>query len=218
MAQCTAPRNGHRTASARENCPACRSRYRGFDSFSPTTSFSGGGGSYHSPSRQKASWSKVSSSVLYTAAELLRFTPIHHAVAALSDLEDRRDVFLCHAWDDRDESAKELRGELELRGVSVWYSESNLPLLQEIKNGLSKSRVGVVLVTPALLKRLSAEYLADEELSALLASERLVSIIHNTTYEDLRSVSPLLASRRGLTTLKESMSDVAAKLDDLITV
>lgn len=36
------------------------------------------------------------------------------------------------------------------------------PYLREIDNGLAQSRVGVVLVTPALLSRLKGEGIADK--------------------------------------------------------
>jgi hypothetical protein len=68
---------------------------------------------------------------------------------------DLRDVFLCHAWDDRKEAAKELHDQLVLRGVKVWFSEKDVLLgtllLREIDKGLANSRVGIVLVTSALL-------------------------------------------------------------------
>ena len=38
--------------------------------------------------------------------------------------------------------------------------------------------IGIVLVTPALLRRLQAEGVADKELSALLARDQLVPIVH----------------------------------------
>ena len=41
---------------------------------------------------------------------------------------------------------------------------------------------------------------------------------HNTTFEELREVSPLLGSRGGLSTIEESMEDVAAKLAELVTL
>ena len=117
--------------------------------------------------------------------------------------------------------AKELHDLLESRGVSVWFSEKDVglgaPLLRAIDKGLAKSRIGIVLVTPALLKRLPAEGIADKELSALLARDQLVPIVHNTTYEALREVSPLLASRNGLDTAEMPMADVAAKLAELVT-
>jgi hypothetical protein len=42
--------------------------------------------------------------------------------------------------------------------------------------------------------------------------------VHGTTYEALREISPLLASRNGLNTLENSMADVAAKLAELVAL
>lgn len=149
-------------------------------------------------------------------------TPVRDSVEKRPPLPDLRDVFLCHAWDDRQGTAKDLHDLLESRGVSVWFSEKDVALgtslLREIDKGLAKSRVGIVLVTPALLRRLRGEGIADKELSALLARDLLVPIVHDTTYEALREVSPLLGSRSGLSTAENPMSDVAAKLAELVAL
>ncbi len=229
MTRCTAPVEGHRSASAAANCPACRGRgrYRGYSSYdsgygsspsyaAPYRPSSVGGGS----GRVRAKWSKAGSSVLYTPTEVRALTPIRQTAEVRAELPDLRDVFLCHAWDDRQGDAKTLHDLLEARGVSVWFSEKDVALgtslLREIDKGLAKSRVGIVLVTPALLRRLPAAGVADKELSALLATEQLVPIVHNTTYEALRNVSPLLASRSGLSTEEDTMSVVADKLAELM--
>jgi len=158
---------------------------------------------------------------------VLTLTPVRNniekqSVEKQSSVPDFRDVFLCHAWDDRKEAAKELYDMLVSRGVSVWFSERDVllgsTLLREIDKGLAKSRVGIVLVTPALLRRLKNEGIADKELSALLARDLLVPIMHNTTHEALREVSPLLGSRSGLSTGEEPMTDVAAKLAELVAL
>jgi hypothetical protein len=160
--------------------------------------------------------------VVYTPAEVRAFTPVRESLEKRASLPDLRDVFLCHAWDDRKVAAKELHDLLESRGVSVWFSEKDValgtPLLREIDRGLAKSRVGIVLVTPALLRRLQGEGIADKELSALLARDLLVPIVHDTTYEALRDVSPLLGSRSGLSTAEAPMADVAAKLAELVAL
>ena len=91
-------------------------------------------------------------------------------------------------------------------------------LLREIDKGLAKSRIGIVLVTPSFLKRIKGEGIADKELSALLARDLLIPIIHNTTFEALRDVSPLLGSRSGLSTEEESIAEVAAKIAELVTL
>ncbi|TDF88856.1 toll/interleukin-1 receptor domain-containing protein [Paenibacillus piri] len=230
MSRCTAPVNGHRSASARANCPACGSsgRYSGFRSYSPSSYSpslgSGGGRSSGGGSSRSAKprWSGAGSSVQYTPEQVRALTPVRNSVENLATRPELRDVFLCHAWDDRQGAAKELHDLLESRGVSVWFSEKDVglgvPLLRAIDKGLANSRVGIVLVTPALLRRLPKEGIADKELSALLARERLVPIVHETTYEALREVSPLLGSRSGLDTAEEPMADVAAKLAELVAL
>lgn len=40
--------------------------------------------------------------------------------------------------------------------------------------------------------------------------------MHGTTYEALREVSPLLASRSGLSTAEDTMANVAAKRAELV--
>lgn len=158
--------------------------------------------------------------MVYTPAEVRTLTPVRENVERRASVPDLRDVFLCHAWDDRQGAAKELHDLLESLGVSVWFSEKDVllgtPLLREIDKGLVKSRVGIVLVTPALLRRLAGEGIADKELSVLLARDLLVPIVHDTTYEALRDVSPLLGSRSGLNTAEDTMENVAAKLAELL--
>jgi len=232
MSRCTAPRYGHRTASGAAACPACssRSRYRSYDSYpsytppatsypSPYTSSSARSGQSRT---SKARWSGSGSTILYTPDEIRTLTPVRENVENRATVPDLRDVFLCHAWDDRKGAAKELHDVLESCGVTVWFSEKDValgsPLLREIDKGLIKSKVGIVLVTPAFLKRVKGEGIADKELSALLARNLLVPIMHNTTFEELREVSPLLGSRSGLSTQEESMMDIAAKLSELVEV
>jgi hypothetical protein len=235
MARCTAPRYGHRTASGRDACPACggRSRYGGYDSgydgssnygySSPSYPSSGGGGRSGGGSSRsvRARWSRAGSSALYTPEEVKALTPVRETVEKRAVEPDLRDTFLCHAWADRAGAAKELHDLLVARGVSVWFSEKDVglgtPLLRAIDKGLANSRIGIVLVTPAMLVSLPNEGIADIELSALLARDQLVPVVHQTTYEALRKVSPLLASRTGLDTAEESMAAVATKLAELVT-
>ena len=232
MARCTAPRYGHRTTSGREACPACGGRYGGYRGYSnydnnpysnrpySSSGSSGVGRSSGSNRSVKPRWSRPGSSVFYTPSEVQTLTPIRETFENRATVPDLRDIFLCHAWNDRQGAAKELYGLLVSKGVSVWFSEKDVilgqPLMRAIDKGLANSRIGLVLVTPAFLLRLPKEGIADKELSALLHRNQLVPIVHNTTYEALRDVSPLLGSRSGLDTAEESMSEIATKLAELV--
>lgn len=236
MARCTAPSRGHRTASAAADCPACSSRGRynyggGYGSgYSSSPSY----GSGSSPSSRSTSgggsgggarprWSRAGSTVSYTPAQVQSLTPVREAVEQRAATQpDLRDVFLCHAWGDRQGAARELRELLVAAGVKVWFSEDDLPLgvpmMRAIDKGLAASRIGLVLVTPALLERLPKESVADKELSTLLSKNLLLPIIHNTTFEALLEVSPMLASRSGLSTKEDTMAVIAAKIAELVQV
>ena len=238
MAKCTAPVRGH-TGGGAASCPVCssRSRYSGYSRYdsgpysspsysSPSYSSSevssgpsSGGGSARRTSKPR--WTSGSSSAWYTPEQVQALTPVREKVESLAASQpDLRDVFLCHAWDDRQGSAKELHDLLEARGVRVWFSEKDLglgvPMMRAIDKGLVNSRVGIVLVTPAMLRRLPTEGIADKELSALLRRERLVPVVHGTTYDELEQVSLLLASRAGLNTAEESMAEIATKIAELV--
>ncbi|SPT59865.1 toll/interleukin-1 receptor domain-containing protein [Actinomadura madurae] len=159
----------------------------------------------------------------YTPAEVRALTPVRRTVELRARQEpDLRDVFLCHAWDDRRGPAKELHDLLEAEGVSVWFSEKDIvlgqPFMREIDRGLARSRTGLVLVTPALLKRVAQRGISDKELSELLARDLLLPVVHETSYEELREVSPLLASRNGLNSADDSMADIASKIAELVSV
>ncbi|MBL7707267.1 MAG: toll/interleukin-1 receptor domain-containing protein [Taibaiella sp.] len=232
MTRCTAPRNGHRTASGAANCPACSSRssysssysYPSYNNTYSSGSSSRPTGNYNSSKgrTQKARWSSSGSSIYYTQAEINALTPIRKVVEQRAAKPDLRDIFLCHAWDDRKSTALELNDLLVANGVSVWFSEKDIPLgtsfLREIDKGLAKSKIGLVLVTPSFLKRVQNEGVADKELSALLSRDQLIPIVHNTTYAELRDISPLLGSRNGLDTQEDTMENIAKKLAELITV
>lgn len=237
MARCTAPSRGHRTASAAADCPACSSRSRynyggGYgSSYSSTPSYgsgsspsarsnSSGGGSSGSA---RPRWSRAGSTVSYTPAQVQSLTPVRETVEQRAATQpDLRDVFLCHAWGDRQGAARELRELLVAAGVKVWFSENDLPLgvpmMRAIDKGLAASRIGLVLVTPALLERLPNESVADKELSTLLSKNLLLPIIHNTTFEALLEVSPMLASRSGLSTKEDTMAVIATKIAELVQV
>lgn len=231
MAQCTAPVNGHRSAAARANCPVC-GRGGGYSAYNGYSGYNDYSRSYSSPSKNRtvssssgnktrAKWSSAGSTVLYTPAEIKTLTPLRNEVEKRAKA-DLKDIFLCHAWEDRKTTAKNLTDLLVENGTSVWFSENEVllgtNLLREIDKGLVASRVGIVLVTASFLKRIQGNGIADKELSALLSRDQLIPVLDGVTFEELFDVSPLLASRSGLNTSEETMEDIANKLSEVVSV
>lgn len=232
MAQCTAPVEGHRTSSGAANCPACggRSSYRSYSSYSPPSYYSAPTSSRSSGSSPggnsglsaRPRWSPANSPVSYTSDEVAALDRYRDVVETAGPRADSYDLFLCHAWDDRRESATELHDLLEAEGVSVWFSEKDIllgqPFMREIDKGLAKSRIGLVLITPAFLKRIDNGGVSEKELSELLSRDLLIPVAHGVTYDEIRSVSPLLGSRNGLSTKEDSFGDIANKITELVAV
>lgn len=228
MARCTAPVRGHRSAQAAADCPACggrygyRSSYSSYGSYGGLSTYSGGRGSSYGSSSKSSSGSttrrtRSGNAVSYTANEWRAVEPyVEKAAEQAQAHPERRDLFLCHAWDDREGSAADLHRQLKANGATVWFSEEDLPLgslmTREIDKGLRNSRIGIVLVTPALLKSIENGGIAEKELAVLLNSRRVVPVTHGVTFDELYDTSPMLASHAGLTTAESSLDAVAAKI------
>lgn len=178
---------------------------------SPSTSGGGRG-------TARPAWQPRTSTVSYTSQQVRDLEPVR-AVAVLRT--QAHDVFLCHAWPDRQADAKEFFDLLVEGNVSVWFSEVSLrpgtDMRVAIERGLVSSRLGLVLVTPAMLDKLRIDRsVANAELSALLRRNLLVPVMHGVTFEELDQVSPLLASRGGFSTAEEPLDDIAVKIAELV--
>jgi TIR domain len=110
------------------------------------------------------------------------------------------DVFISHASEDKDDFVRRLAHGLEEKGLKVWFDEFTLTvgdsLRRSIDDGLSRSRFGIVVISPAFLRK----DWPQRELDGLVAREiRGVKVIlpvwHNITADLIRKYSPTLADR-----------------------
>jgi hypothetical protein len=138
-------------------------------------------------------WSPANSPVTYTSDEVTALDRYRQKVEAVGPRAESYDLFLCHAWDDRRRTAAELHDLLEAQDVSVWFSERDIILgqsfMREIDKGLAKTRIGLVLITPAFLKRIESGGVSEKELSELLARDLLIPVSHGVTYQGPCKVS-----------------------------
>lgn len=75
----------------------------------------------------------------------------------MADVVDEFDVFISHAWEDKEEFVRPLAGALMERGLNVWFDETSLDigdsLRQSIDMGLGRSRFGVVVLSPSFFSK-----------------------------------------------------------------
>jgi hypothetical protein len=112
-----------------------------------------------------------------------------------------RDVFVSHAFEDKDEIARPLVEALVDRGISVWFDEYELRLgdsiRKKIEQGLRDSRHGLIIMTKNFFNR---EW-TQKELSALESSgKRVMPVWHGITAQDVETLFPILADRYAIST------------------
>lgn len=120
------------------------------------------------------------------------------------------DIFLSHATADLP-LARALHDELQALGAEVWMDDFSIKLGQNIvrgiDRGISLSRVGIVLVTPAVI---AGRYWVEKEFSALLNSkETVIPVLHEVSWSELAAYSPLLHLNKGLSTANRTLQEIA---------
>jgi len=112
------------------------------------------------------------------------------------------DVFICHASEDKDDFVRPLAEKLRQQHLDVWYDEFSLKigdsLTQKIDEGLSKSRYGIVVLSPNFFKKPWAK----RELNGLTLREMvedrnlILPIWHRVNVQDVMQYSPSLADKK----------------------
>ena len=123
------------------------------------------------------------------------------------------DVFISHASEDKTEVALPLADYLERQGFRVWLDIFELTvgdsLRRSIDHGLSASKFGIVILSPAFLGKVWT----NEELDGLVARQDgkhkvILPVWHHVSQEDILRYSPMLAGKVGISTA-EGLGHVA---------
>lgn len=131
------------------------------------------------------------------------------------------DVFISHASEDKAAVARPLASILAANGVSAWLDEAELilgdSLREKIDAGLSHSQFGVVVLSPPFFSKQWPQSELDGLLARESSSKVVLPVWHNVTVDVVRSYSPILAGRLGVSTA-QGISEVAKKVMQAIKV
>jgi hypothetical protein len=132
------------------------------------------------------------------------------------------DVFISHATEDKADVVLPLARALERAGLRVWLDRQELKLgdslHEKIDEGLSKSRFGIVVLSPSFL----AKRWPKKELDGLFTAEDvagrtvILPVWHQMTKDVLAQHSPILAGRLAANT-RDGIPDVARQVIDVVT-
>ncbi|MDF2629825.1 MAG: hypothetical protein K0R39_3656 [Symbiobacteriaceae bacterium] len=131
------------------------------------------------------------------------------------------DLFISHASEDKERFVRPLARLLSEMGVRVWYDEFTLTmgdsLSRSIDKGLASSRYGIVVISPAFMKKKWPEY----ELRGLVAMElgadrKLLPVWHNVSRDEVLEFSPPLADKVALDTTKHDAWDISLRVASIV--
>lgn len=131
------------------------------------------------------------------------------------------DVFISHASEDKDGIVRELAEALRDEGLRVWYDEFTLrigdSLRQKIDQGLANSRVGIVILSPAFMKKGWTNYELDGLVTrSVSGGQILLPIWHNVTKQQVIDYSPSLADKVARSTATHTPAEIAREIADLL--
>lgn len=135
------------------------------------------------------------------------------------------DVFVSHAWEDKEAFADEFVEELQKLNLRVWYDTKQMKwgdsMRAKIDDGLRKSKFGVVVLSPDYIRE--GKYWTKTELDGLFQLESingkmLLPIWHNLTKKEVLAYSPIIASKLAMNTASMTPAEMAEKLAELLEV
>lgn len=137
--------------------------------------------------------------------------------------EEEYDVFVSHAWEDKESFVDEFVEELRSKGTKVWYDKTQMKwgdsMRAKIDDGLKKSKFGVAVLSPDYIAE--HKYWTKAELDGLFQRESingktLLPIWHNLTKQQVMNYSPIIASKLAMSTAMMTPSEIADELIKLL--
>jgi len=120
-------------------------------------------------------------------------------------MENMRDVFLCHASEDKESVVRPLFQALENAEISCWYDEAEIrwghSITQTVNQGLGISRYAIVVLSRAFLSKNwpQRELNAVLNLEASTGEVRVLPLVVGDAHDEVFSAYPLLNDKRYLT-------------------
>lgn len=177
----------------------------------------------------RASFRIIPASALRPLPPIQQNTPQLRAIAenlveaAPGNDNDMRDwdVFISHATEDKDTIVRPLANALRDHGLQVWYDEFALKigdsLRRKIDAGISRSRFGIVVLSPAFFAKGWSQYELDGLVTMAVSGRQvLLPLWHNISKDEVVRQSPSLADKIALRTADYTIEEIAAEITSVV--
>lgn len=162
-----------------------------------------------------------------TAATIPASLPVEAAITTGETIPDSTtpeyDVFISHAWEDKESFVDQLVTEFEALGIKPWYDRQRITwgdsMRARIDDGLKHSKFGIAVISPNYIAE--GKYWTKTELDGLFQLESIngktiLPIWHNITKQQVMDFSPIVAGRLAMTTANMTPADIAAEMKRLL--
>ena len=149
---------------------------------------------------------------------------IPETIHAYVKSNEEYDVFVSHAWEDKEGFVDEFVMELEKLDIKVWYDKQRIKwgdsMRARIDEGLKKSKFGIAVISPDYIA--DGKYWTKAELDSLFQLESvngkmLLPIWHNITKQQVMNYSPIIASKLAMTTASMTAEEIAKEMQSLLS-
>ena len=131
------------------------------------------------------------------------------------------DVFISHATEDKEAIVRPLAKNLVSQGLAVWYDEFELRigdnLRRKIDLGLSRSRFGVVVISPSFFVKNWPQYELDGLVTREMTGEQVIlPLWHKISKKEVIQHSPSLADKVARNTSDFTIEEIASEIADVV--
>jgi hypothetical protein len=131
------------------------------------------------------------------------------------------DVFVSHASEDKEKVVRPLAQALRKRGLEVWFDEFELKigdsLRRKIDHGISRSRFGIVVLSPSFFAKGWPQYELDGLVTmSVTGAQVLLPLWHGISKDEVTRQSPSLADKVALRTADFTIEEIAAEITSVI--
>lgn len=131
------------------------------------------------------------------------------------------DVFISHATEDKEVLVRPLAIALQERGIRVWFDEFELKLgdslRRKIDAGLTQSRFGVVVLSPAFFAKNWPQYELDGLVTREMSGQQVIlPLWHKLSKNEVIAQSPSLADKIARNTADFTIDEIADEIAEVV--
>lgn len=147
---------------------------------------------------------------------------VSSGIKTFSEQSKEYDVFISYVQSDSSEYVDKLEIALKQYDIQVWRDKSNMrigqSMTQAIENGLTKSKLAIVVISPNYLHKYWTNFELDGIFSkqGVTGEQMILPIWNNVSAEEIASKRPSLANLLAWNTNVDTVDDIVQELRELL--